>query len=129
MIVCATGKELLDSMLNSPLISCTIGFDTSYQYPFTVVGRGGKTLLERYTPHPETYLSLCSDGFPNWFMTCGPNSVIGTGSLLIIMERQVDYIIEAAKKMQKEHLKSIEPKREAVADFDEYLEVRIVALA
>lgn len=40
------------------------------------------------------------------------------------MEHQIDYIVEVAKKMQREHLKSIEPKQEAIRDFDEYLEVR-----
>lgn len=56
-------------------------------------------------------------------MSLGPNSGIGSGSLLVIMERQVDYAIAAVRKLQREHLKSIEPKREAVKDFDEYLEV------
>ncbi|KAH8108598.1 FAD/NAD-binding domain-containing protein [Phellopilus nigrolimitatus] len=118
-----TGIELVDGIHHDlDVIVCATGFDTSHHYPFPVVGRGGKTLVDRYTPHPETYLSLCSDGFPNWFMAGGPNSLIGTGVLLAILERQVDYIVEAAKKLQKEHLKSIEPKKEAVADFDEYLD-------
>ena len=65
---------------------------------------------------------MCTDGFPNWFMTNGPNSCIGVGNLLLIMERQVDYIVEVAKKLQRERLKSIDPKIEAVKDFDEYLE-------
>lgn len=76
---------------------------------------------ERFKPHPETYLTICADGFPNWFMSLGPNSGIGSGSLLVIIERQVDYAIAAARKLQREQLKSIEPKKEAVADFDEYL--------
>ncbi|KAH8112943.1 FAD/NAD-binding domain-containing protein [Phellopilus nigrolimitatus] len=118
-----TGIELVDGTHHDlDVIVCATGYDTTFQYPFTVVGRGGKTLLERYKPHPETYLSLCSDGFPNWFMSFGPNSVFGTGTLIIVMERQIDYAVEAAKKLQREHLKSIEPKKEAVADFDEYLE-------
>ncbi|KAH8107384.1 FAD/NAD-binding domain-containing protein [Phellopilus nigrolimitatus] len=118
-----TGIELVDGVHHDlDVIVCATGFDTSHQYPFPVIGRGGKTLVDRFTPHPETYLSLCSDGFPNWFIAGGPNSIIGTGTLLAIFERQVDYIVEAAKKLQKEHLKSIEPKKEAVADFDEYLD-------
>ena len=55
-------------------------------------------------------------------MTNGPNSAIGTGSLLLIMERHVDYAVSVAQKLQRERLKSIEPKREAVKEFDEYLE-------
>lgn len=100
-----------------------LGYDVSYQYPFSVIGRNEQTLNSRFSPHPETYLTLCTNGFPNWFMSLGPNSGIGSGSLLVIMERQVDYAIAAVRKLQREHLKSIEPKREAVKDFDEYLEV------
>ncbi|THG98259.1 hypothetical protein EW145_g7456, partial [Phellinidium pouzarii] len=118
-----SGIELVDGTHHDlDVIICATGFDTSFHYPFTVIGRGGKTLRERYTPHPETYMSLCSDGFPNWFMSFGPNSAITTGALLSIMEHQVSYVVEAAKKMQREHLKSIEPKKEAVMEFDEYLE-------
>ena len=100
-----------------------LGYDASFHLPFTVVGRNGRTLNDRFSPHPETYLTICTDGFPNWFMALGPNSGIGSGSLLVMIERQIDYAIEAVKKLQRAHLKSIEVKKEAVADFDEYLEV------
>ncbi|KAI5115440.1 hypothetical protein M0805_005525 [Coniferiporia weirii] len=121
--VTETGIELVDGTHQElDTIVCATGYDTSYQYPFPVIGRGGKSLNERYSPHPETYLSICTDGFPNWFTSLGPNSGIGSGSLLVIIERQIEYSIAAVKKMQREHLKSIEPKKEAVADFDEYLQ-------
>ncbi|EJC99858.1 FAD/NAD-binding domain-containing protein [Fomitiporia mediterranea MF3/22] len=117
------GIDLADGTSHDlDVIVCATGFDTSYLYPFEVIGRGGKTLRERYTPHPETYLSLCTDGFPNWFMTFGPNSVVGAGSFLPMLETQVEYAIKVAKKLQREHLKCIEPKPEAIAEFDEYLE-------
>lgn len=57
-------------------------------------------------------------------MSLGPNSAVGAGSLLIIIEREIDYIVSVAEKLQKERLKSIDEKKEAVEDFDEYLEVR-----
>lgn len=100
------------------------GYDTSGQFPFPVIGRNGLSLQARFTPHPETYLALCTDGFPNLFIATGPNSIIGTGSFMIIMERQVEYIVAATKKMQRERLKSMEVTAEAVKDFDEYMEVR-----
>lgn len=127
VIICATG--LLIFFYSFPLTPiCSLpGYDTSFQYPFTVVGRGGKTLNERFRPHPETYLCICTDGFPNWFMSLGPNSGIGSGSLLAIIERQIDYAVAACKKLQRECLKSIEPTKDAVRDFDQYLEVSFVA--
>ena len=104
------------------------GYDTSFQFPFPVVGRDGHTLQERFEPHPETYLSICTDGFPNFFMALGPNSIFGTGTLIMCMERQVDFIVKAVKKMHRERLKSMEVNLGAVKDFDEYLEVCIALL-
>ncbi|KLO07105.1 FAD/NAD-binding domain-containing protein [Schizopora paradoxa] len=118
-----TGVELVDGTHRElDAIVCATGFDTSFQFPFSVVGRNGYTLQERFDPHPETYLSVCTDGFPNFFMALGPNSIFGTGTLIICMERQIDFIVNAVKKMQRERLKSMEATREAVKDFDEYIE-------
>jgi cation diffusion facilitator CzcD-associated flavoprotein CzcO len=105
-----------------PLVT---GFDTSFQFDFPIIGRGGADLGQRFKPHPRSYLATTVDGFPNWFQCIGPNAGTGAGSLLLIMERQVDYAIKATLKMQRERLKSIEVKAEAVDDFDEYLEVRV----
>ncbi|TFK42010.1 FAD/NAD-P-binding domain-containing protein [Crucibulum laeve] len=104
------------------VIICATGFDTSYKLDFPVIGRGGLDLNDHHTPHPRTYLSVAVDGFPNWFQSLGPNSAVGAGSLLLLIERQVDYAVAATQKMQRERLKSMEVKPEAVEDFDEYLE-------
>lgn len=79
-------------------------------------------LADKWKPHPQSYLSVCVDGFPNWFFSLGPNSGVGSGSLLVLMEYQVQYAVRTALKMQREGLKTIEVKKEAVDDYDEYLE-------
>ena len=58
------------------------------------------------------------------FQALGPNAGVATGNLLLIMERQVDYAVAATLKLQRERLKSIEVKREAVNDFEGYIDVR-----
>lgn len=108
----------------SLLTPIPLGFDTSYKPGFTFIGRDGIDISEKYDPHPRTYLSIAVDGFPNWFQALGPNSAVGAGSLLLLIERQVDYAVAATLKLQRERLKSMEVKKEAVDDFDEYLEVR-----
>ncbi|KAF7347539.1 hypothetical protein MVEN_01510300 [Mycena venus] len=55
-------------------------------------------------------------------ISLGPNSAVGSGSLLIVIERQVQYAVEATLKLQREHLKSMDVKPEAVADWDAYIE-------
>ncbi|KAF4573472.1 hypothetical protein EYR36_007987 [Pleurotus pulmonarius] len=121
--VTADGIETVDGDHKAlDVIVCATGFDTSYQLDFPIIGKNGVDVRDKYLPHPRTYLSIAVEGFPNWFQTLGPNSAVGAGSLLIILEKQVDYAVEATLKIQRERLKSMDPKKEAVDDFDEYLE-------
>lgn len=121
--VTPTGIETSDGAHHDlDVIVCATGFDTSFRYPFPFIGRNGVKLAEKYTPHPRTYLSITTDGFPNWFGCLGPNSATGSGSLLLMMEKEVDYAVKATLKIQRERLKYMEVKREAVDDFDQYLD-------
>lgn len=104
------------------VLVCATGFNTSAPPPFPVEGRDGQTVQQRFTPYPESYLSMGLDGFPNMFMLVGPNSVIGTGSLTIMLESFGDYIIKCIRKIQKENIKTMEPKAEAVRDFSTCVE-------
>jgi len=103
-LVCATGFKAAGS--NPP--------------PFAVVGKGGKSLQDRFTPYAETYLTMTVDGFPNFFMMLGPNSAIGSGSLTMILETEGDYIVKCIRKLQKEDYISMMPKLSLVRDFSEY---------
>ncbi|PSR70625.1 hypothetical protein PHLCEN_2v13485 [Hermanssonia centrifuga] len=104
------------------VIICATGYDTSFKFPFPIVGRNGIDIRSKWSPYPKTYLATCVDGFPNWFFSLGPNSAVGSGSLLALIEKQVDYAVQVAMKMKRERLKSVEAKREAVEDYDEYIE-------
>ena len=101
-----------------------VGFDVSFQYPFTVVGKRNISLQERFKPYPVTYLALCVDEFPNLFLIGGPNAATTTSSYMTFLDKKVIYVVEATKKLQRERLKSMVVKKDAVDDFDEYLEVR-----
>ncbi len=102
-----------------------LGYDTSWQLPFNIVGRDGVDLNEKWKSYPTSYLSMCVDKFPNMFMALGPNSIIGAGLLMPIIEFSVGYAVQAVAKMQRERLKSMEVKAEAVRDFDQYIEVSL----
>ncbi|KZT37069.1 FAD/NAD(P)-binding domain-containing protein [Sistotremastrum suecicum HHB10207 ss-3] len=104
------------------VIVCATGFDTSFKPPYPVLGRSSLSLSSHFTPHPRTYLSITTDSFPSLFFTLGPSSAVGSGSLLCIIERQVDYFVKVVLKVQRERIKSVEVRKEAVDDFEEYLE-------
>ncbi|EJF55657.1 FAD/NAD(P)-binding domain-containing protein [Dichomitus squalens LYAD-421 SS1] len=119
----ATGIETEDGKHKDlDLIFCATGYDTSWQLPFKIIGRNGVDLNEKWEPYPKTYLSVAVDGFPNMFMSLGPNSGIGVGTLLPIIEQAVMYAVQATAKIQRERLKSMEAKPKAVKDFDRYIE-------
>lgn len=121
-----TGVELRDGRTHElDVLICATGFDTSFQYPFRVLGRGGQTLNERWAAAggPGAYLSLAVDGFPNLFVGSGPNSAVTSGSLVNVAEHVVVYVVEAVRKMQRERLHSMEVRREAVEDWSSYVRV------
>jgi hypothetical protein len=114
----ATGLELQDgSKLEFDVLVCATGFRTSAPPPFRVAGVDGQTMVAKFDPFPETYLSLATDGFPNYFMMLGPNAAIGTGPLTTMMEMGGDYIIKCIRKMQKENIAKMEVQKGRVKDF------------
>ncbi|THH13673.1 hypothetical protein EW146_g6563, partial [Bondarzewia mesenterica] len=117
-----TGIEFVDGRHTElDVLVCATGFDTTFRLPFGVIGRHGRDLRKRWEPHASAYLSIAVDDFPNMFMATGPNSFVNSGSLLVIIERQVDYAVAATLKLQRERLKSIEVKLEAITDYEAYI--------
>lgn len=126
VLICATGRRV-PRYFDFPLNLVDPGYDYAFQLGVPIYGRAGISLQEKWTPYPKSYMAVCIDGFPNYFLTMGPNSCVSSGSQLTIIERQVDYMVEAVKKLQRERLKSIEVKSEAVKAFDDYIEVSLVS--
>ncbi|EAA34659.3 FAD/NAD(P)-binding domain-containing protein [Neurospora crassa] len=106
-------KQIIDA----DVIVFATGFQACTSPPFPIIGRRGLTLASRWSQHPDSYLGLAVDGFPNYLMLFGPNTTIGFGSLNRILEAQVDYIVSVIRKLQKEDYASMEPKPERVRDF------------
>ncbi|TFY58142.1 hypothetical protein EVJ58_g6594 [Rhodofomes roseus] len=104
--VTANGIELVDGTHEElDVLICATGYDYSFQLDFPIVGRGGATIQDKWAPHPSTYLARRGQRVAAG-ADRAPGGLCG----------------RAARKMQRERLKSVEVKKEAVADFDEYLE-------
>ncbi|CAK7214509.1 hypothetical protein SCUCBS95973_002171 [Sporothrix curviconia] len=116
-VITATGRHL-----DVDVIVCATGFKVSEPPPFSVRGRNGLELADRWGDIPESYLSVAVDGFPNYLMMFGPNSAIGFGSLTKILEAECDYIVQVLRKVQREDYATIEPKAARVADFSQYID-------
>ncbi|KAK8079205.1 monooxygenase family protein [Apiospora phragmitis] len=112
--------ETEERQVDLDCLVCATGFHAASAPPFPIQGRNGQTLSERFDPHPEAYLSVAVDGFPNLFFMLGPNSAIGSGSLTRILEAEGDYIVKCLRKLQREDYACMSVKADRVADWSAY---------
>jgi cation diffusion facilitator CzcD-associated flavoprotein CzcO len=61
-----------------------------------ITGRGGRTLGDAFG---ETYLGTVVPGFPNYFQLTGANTGLGHSSMLLMIESQLRYIVDAVRKV------------------------------
>jgi 4-hydroxyacetophenone monooxygenase len=92
------GIVSLDGTLHEvDVIVFATGFLASdYLAPIQVVGRGGKDLHAWWRGDCRAYLGITVSGFPNLFMTGGPNTgVVVNGSAIFSAECAVEYALSA----------------------------------
>jgi len=72
------------------------GFDLGGHYrSLDVTGPCGARLNEAWADRAEAYLGSAIAGFPNFWMVGGPNTLVGTTSVVHMHEMQVDWILRA----------------------------------
>ncbi|KAL4739993.1 hypothetical protein BDV11DRAFT_214749 [Aspergillus similis] len=102
------------------VVVCATGFDTTFTPRFPIVGKDGVSLAKRWEATPENYLSLAVDGFPNYFICLGPNAALGEGNLLLLIEKEIDYITYCLAKMQRDNIRAMSVRKEAVERFTKH---------
>lgn len=91
------------------LIVYATGFDaTDGVIPFEVKGRSGTKLTEAWSDFPRAYLGTSVPGFPNLYVTTGPNTGSAHTSALYLMESQMYYIMNSLKAMKDGGYQSVE---------------------
>jgi cation diffusion facilitator CzcD-associated flavoprotein CzcO len=63
--------------------------------PMEVRGLGGRELNQAWRDGAEAYLGICVSGFPNMFILYGPNTNLGAGSIIYMLEQQIAYSVAA----------------------------------
>ncbi|KAL4966605.1 flavin-containing monooxygenase [Aspergillus stella-maris] len=102
------------------VLICATGFDVSHCPKFPLIGLNGANLAEKWADEPESYLSVATAGFPNYFIFTGPNSLGGHGSLVEALNWTGDYLVKWIKKIASEDIKSVVPKKSAEEAFVRY---------
>lgn len=102
------------------------GFDVAKSgAPFPVTGLNGRQLNDEWSRGAQAYKSVSVSGYPNLFLTFGPNSGPGHNSALVYMEAQIDYIVEGVKKLLGENLKVLDVREDAQSRYNRGIQKRL----
>jgi len=108
-------------------IVCATGFQVSENAaPFPIYGRNGRELNDSWRASgAEAYKGTTVKGFPNAFIIMGPNTGLGHSSMVLMIEAQINYTLQAIQLMRSERLKSIEVRPEVQVRFNAWLQKRM----
>ncbi len=87
-----------------------------------VRGADGRSLAEHWHGSMEAYRGTTVAGFPNMFFLLGPNTGLGSNSVVAVSEAQADYAIDALRKMRDNGIDSLEPRREVQDSYNARLQ-------
>ena len=95
---------------------------TEFLAPMAITGRGDRDLREEWNHGAHAYLGVTVTGFPNLFMLYGPNTNLGHNSILVMIEAQVDYIIDALRQMSARGLRRLDVERAVMEQYNRALQ-------
>ncbi len=101
----------------------TIVFGTGFQTtrfltPIEVRGVGGCDLHEEWAKGASAHLGMAVPGFPNCFILYGPNTNLGHNSIIFMVERQVEYLVECVVELWRSGARSMDLRPEVMRESD-----------
>jgi cation diffusion facilitator CzcD-associated flavoprotein CzcO len=89
-------------------------------------GRDGRLLAHDWHHRgAQAYLGSTVAGFPNLFLLTGPNSALAHNSVLLGIETQVRYVLDALRVMQSHRLAAVEVQPQAQEAFVREVQARM----
>lgn len=102
------------------------GFHVNNQgAPFDIIGTGGRNLNEEWRGGAQAYKSMNVAGYPNLFVTFGPNSGPGHNSALVYVESQLDYALRGLRKILEQDLKMLDVRPHVQKKYNERIQKRL----
>lgn len=125
--VVADGVRTADGTVHpADVIIYGTGFKGSeFLWPMRISGRGGADLEQVWAEGARAYLGMVVPGFPNLFLMYGPNTNLGVGSIVYMIECQARYIRRAVRYLSEHPGARLEVKPEVAAEFDERTQRRL----
>ncbi len=74
---------------------------TEFLAPMTITGRDGRDLHVEWAEGARAHLGMTVPGFPNMFLIYGPNTNLGSSSIILMMEQQARYIRQLTEELAR----------------------------
>lgn len=104
--------------LEVDVVVCATGYAAAdYLGGIEVVGVGGVSLRDEWRDGAHAYLGMAVPGFPNFFMLYGPNTNVGSNSVIFMLEAQANYVVRVLKRLRRTGSRSVAVRPAAMADF------------
>lgn len=94
---------------------------TEFLQGFEVLGRDGLSLHSKWVGTTPAYRSVCIAGFPNFFTLYGPNSNLGSNSIIAMIESQVGYVMQCISAVERGQRHTVEVSEQAESNYQAWL--------
>lgn len=106
------------SELDVDVVLCATGYAaTDYLGQIEVRGEDDRSLHDTWRDGAFAYLGMAVPGFPNFFMLYGPNTNVGSNSVIFVLEAQARYIVRALKYLRRNERRYISVRPDTVSSF------------
>jgi cation diffusion facilitator CzcD-associated flavoprotein CzcO len=90
-----------------------------------VLGLGGRSLHDVWSGGARAYLGITVPGFPNMFCVYGPNTNLGAGSIIYMIERQARYIRQAVEQLARPGVSYVDVRPDVEERYDREVQRRL----
>lgn len=99
---------------------------TEFLAPMHIYGVGGRKLADVWSGEgARAYLGVAVPEFPNLFMMYGPNTNVGSGSIIYMLESQARYIRQVAQYLTNKPGSFLAARAEVEQSWDDWLQRRL----
>lgn len=93
--------------------------------PMKIHGLGHRPLTGTWSDGARAHLGITVPGFPNMFLVYGPNTNLGGGSVVYMLESQARYIRDAVSKLRARPGRYLDVRPEVEHGWDETVQRRL----
>lgn len=97
--------------------------------PMEIRGRAGRELRSAWSEGARAYLGMAVPSFPNMFIMYGPNTNLGSGSIIYMLECQARYVRQHVEHLASRRSSYVEVREDVEARYDAEIQRRLTGTA